>query len=419
MKLSNVISQFGLENMPEEWPARWEASLSGYPGENNIRFIQKDYLHEANDVLKLSGGALQALLEAAEAVAKNEALCMLVWHCANMLHGAYETAGLPEFRFPVSGRLTGEFNGLINVLILLSGLDSALKEHRKRGVPPEVTADTFSDLMLWMDHYRRKYGKWGMEKQAWLINHFSCRLYRLGRLQYIHRPFYGDIKVFRRRGDRRVLALSEAGITYREDGQVDGTNGIFDKTGPWTSCFSADGRQITSNPISPFGCAVKDTVRLDAAEWDLVLAKGSPVLDMHIPEGGKMSPELCGQSLHMAEEFYRTLFPEKDYHAFTCHTWLFDSQFQELLPPESNIVRFQRNFYLYPALGSDFQTFERVFGEKPGDLSKAPRDTALRRAILDFAAQGNHMRDAGGFILPEDLDWGGDPYQRDRLELIE
>ncbi len=410
MDLSRVIAEFELIDVPDEWADQWETSLSSYPGEAETAFLHKHCLHEANNILKLSDGAFDALLETAGSITGNHSLCMLVWHCARMFNSIKNAADYPSLFFPGSKLLTGKFNGLINVIILLSGLDNALKLHRDRGISLKVTEDTFSDLRLWMNHYHRKYGRWGIEEQNWLAYHFTCRLFRLGRLQYIHNSFNGELMVFRNKTGNQAVALSAAGVAYRSDGQRDGTNGIFDETGSWISDFSADEACIIGNPISPFGYAFKNTVRLNTNEWQPVLKKGSPILDIHIPEGERLSLDLCIQSLHLAEEFYKTHFPEKDYYAFTCRTWLFDAQFQKILPPDSNIVKFQRLFYLYPILGSDSQTFSRVFGEKPEDLSKAPKDNTLRKAILEFLEGGNHLHDAGGFILPGDV--GEDYYQK-------
>jgi len=69
-----------------------------------------------------------------------------------------------------------------------------------------------------------------------------------------------------------------------------------------------------------------------------------------------------------------------------------------------------QEFYCYPRLGDGNQTFERVFGGVPEDLTQAPRDTTLRRAILDHVLAGGHMRSGGAFVLTEDLRWGEQVY---------
>jgi hypothetical protein len=45
-----------------------------------------------------------------------------------------------------------------------------------------------------------------------------------------------------------------------------------------------------------------------------------------------------------------------------------------------------------------------VFGNKPADLSQAPRDSSLRRAILDHLQAGNSMHKGMGFILRQEIE---------------
>jgi hypothetical protein len=89
------------------------------------------------------------------------------------------------------------------------------------------------------------------------------------------------------------------------------------------------------------------------------------------------------------------------------------------LPTTSNIVRFQREFYLAPLPNADdSQLFERVFGERPKDLSGLPRDTSLRRSVLDYVDAGGRFHGAGAVIFPEDLAWGQSVYRRGIRSLI-
>ena len=117
-----------------------------------------------------------------------------------------------------------------------------------------------------------------------------------------------------------------------------------------------------------------------------------------------MDHAACGEALRQARAFFPRYFPElPPARAFVCCTWLFDTQYEKLLPAESNIVRFQREFYCYPVKSDDDDPFFRVFGGKPADLRTAPRDSTLRRAMLDHTLAGNAFRIAGGFMLIDGL----------------
>ena len=74
------------------------------------------------------------------------------------------------------------------------------------------------------------------------------------------------------------------------------------------------------------------------------IKKGDHVLEIHIPEGGKLTPELCQASLDMARKFFAEYFPDFNYKCFTCHSWLLDDTLGEYLPHDSGIMSFGNMF---------------------------------------------------------------------------
>ena len=82
---------------------------------------------------------------------------------------------------------------------------------------------------------------------------------------------------------------------------------------------------------------------------------------------------------------------------------MLDPQLARYLPPESNLVSFQRFFRLVPVpAADDRQTLERVFGGPVTDWSKVPRDTSLRRLVAEQAERGIRWRMGAGVMLPAD-----------------
>ena len=99
---------------------------------------------------------------------------------------------------------------------------------------------------------------------------------------------------------------------------------------------------------------------------------GAPILEVHIPRGEKMTPEVCIASFREARVFFAKYFPEYSYSHFTCNSWLLDASLSDFLPPDSNIIRFGAMFdririaegyymlsYLYP-IGTTVETLPSV-----------------------------------------------------------
>jgi hypothetical protein len=123
------------------------------------------------------------------------------------------------------------------------------------------------------------------------------------------------------------------------------------------------------------------------------------VLNTHIPRTGPLTPEAVDSSFTEAKRFFATYFPDHPTRDFVCLSWLLDPALTAALP-DSNLAAFQRRWQLtgegYPG-EADVLFF--VFGRRGSvELDSLPRDTALRRAILDRLTSGQGWSSLTGRI---------------------
>jgi hypothetical protein len=395
MAFDDVMAALGIAAPPPEWRVGWEDAVATCPAE--VPFLADSFLDEVQAVCQYGDDIVAGLRGAMDAIRADARLSTLAWLChreAFLADPEPATWGWPS---PIP---------LFNGVVVLSGLPLMIARNRLRGIPDAVTRAVARDLELWMRHDRHLDGTWDFSRLGWMMNHVRGRLYRLGRLQFVHQPFKGRVLAYRHRATGAVTALSAAGVQYRRDGLVNGTNGRSEEDA-WTSTLlEADGA-VTGYPVDPRGVVGLEPATLALTEWECVLRPGDATLDLHIPQDGPMDYAQCGAALQEALAFYPRYFPEQPApRAFTCFTWLLDPQYSDLLPTSSNIVRFQHEFYCFPLCSDDSDPFFRVFGGKPADLHAAPRDTTLRRAMLDHTLAGNAFRQAAGFILIQGHAWG-------------
>lgn len=307
------------------------------------------------------------------------------------------------YRFTVEVPSLGGVGGMLPLLPLLAGTPRLRDLHRRLRIPRRVVTDTLLDIAIWMRHRRRAVGHWGFNEIGWMLLHFNGRLYRLGRLQFALDRFHGRVHAFRHRGSGRVVLLSAPGVVYRADGRVDGTNGVKDPRGRWTSRLSRRAGEVRGHPMSATARCLKDPVLLPVREWAEVLQPGDPILDMHIPAGLPLNEAAAVASCDRAPAFFASRFPRHRFKALVCYGWLMDAAFQEMLPPVANMRRFQDHFHLYPIRGSGRHSLWTIFGSSAKHLNRAPRDTALRRNVLDFHAAGGTLLGSGGGIWRDHL----------------
>ncbi|MBR2021293.1 MAG: hypothetical protein IJ939_02550 [Clostridia bacterium] len=124
------------------------------------------------------------------------------------------------------------------------------------------------------------------------------------------------------------------------------------------------------------------------------LHKGDKVIDIHIPSGEKLCEKQCKESIRLAKEFFTHYFPEYEYDYFICHSWLMDETLKEILPKESNIVKFQNLFEIYDMKKSD-DILNYVFGWKMtrADLEGLEAKSSLAQKVKE------HISDGGDFFI--------------------
>jgi hypothetical protein len=118
-------------------------------------------------------------------------------------------------------------------------------------------------------------------------------------------------------------------------------------------------------------------------------SRANGVLAVHIPESGPLTPAACDASFRRARE----VFPER--HVASCHSWLLDPQLADVLPADSNIVRFQHRFELTDEGGDgNADVLRFVFHTSDPALDKLVPTTTLERALVE------HMREGGQWRTP-------------------
>jgi hypothetical protein len=419
VKLETVARDLELDSAAEILEPEWEASQASL-AEGDVFFLSPAYARSACLRSSIPEDITEAAVAAAGRIAARHAARAYAWHVHHCLYRSSDYERDAIRKWPSLDRALGEDGRMLYLLALLSGLPQLDEIYRAHSVPDDIARHTLSDVARWLggDEDGPVQRPWGITPVAvsWLINHMKGELYRVGRLQFQFSTFHYEVRAFRHRASGAVVALSEDGAHFRADG---GRVARDVDTGPgaWASRLIAANGRVTGNPIAPDGKARAEQIALDATDWLPVLTPNRPALAIHIPAGGPMAHDRCGESFRRALPFFRDHFPDRPFDAFCCSSWLLDAELQEFLPATANIVRFQREFYLFPVPIGPGYVLSNILGSVPSDLSAAPRRTALQRAAVAVLERGKSLRPTGGgcFLLPDDLDWGSQVYLRQGL----
>lgn len=411
--LQAVLRSLGMEGLVESWRDTWEISGRSYPARDEVFFLQAQHVRDVCQWLTMGPDVREALLDAAAVIRREAGLRRLAWHVHWLVFQCDLDWTARRRQWPMLPQELGDAGRLFYAVVFLGAVPALRAAHNKSGVPETVTVQTLADLELWIREYRNRFGVWGFNETWWLTGHLTSQLFHLGRLQFQMEQFDVDMHVFQRHTDGKPLLLAGNNMRFRSDGQFANADGLDAREGVWQTTYRRDERSTFGYPIAPTGRALHDPVELPTEEWEERLGKGDRVLGIHIPATGAMDHQACGASFQCAKEFFSKHFPEYDFRAFTCESWLLDPQLECHLPEQSNIVRFLREFYLFPFPGaSAAQTIERVFGGKAiDDWRSAPQRTSLQRIVAQHVLSGGRWRSGGGLILVEGMDWGSQTHR--------
>lgn len=348
------------------------------------------------NLLALSEAQSEAIERAVQMAVENKEMACVIESDLHLLEVGEGKIGTPE---EVRRKMYGdELYRMHPVLVLLMRLPWLIEQYSARGISEAVLKDTLSDVRIWMDVCQRKTGYPGLLEYGWLSNHFSFRLFRLGRLQFVYQKGTAPAYVYRHKESGTVVALCPNGSRYYPNGDGAGVNGK-PTDDAWAATLIEENGRVEGFPIHRSGYAVQSRMSLNLTEWELAFKPGDPVLDMHIAEGCPLDPQAVHESLITAPEFFRKHLGLKDMKAFTCASWLLDDNIAQMMPG-GNIAAFQRFFHLVPHdNSSDWQTRQRAFGNPDIDILTAECSTTLQKSIKAWYKAGRYCRHAAGFIL--------------------
>ncbi|MDD3361299.1 MAG: acyltransferase domain-containing protein [Hespellia sp.] len=124
------------------------------------------------------------------------------------------------------------------------------------------------------------------------------------------------------------------------------------------------------------------------------------VINVHIPEAGPLDYMECKAAYREAAAFFKKYFGmEKIF--FYCDSWLLTPAHEEILPEQSNVLQFMRDYQIYhweaDEKGHDLW---RIFGKEDcSNAAELPENTSLQKAYKKWLLDGNYSGCGKGAML--------------------
>jgi hypothetical protein len=400
-----ILSALGESATLDAVKLHWDASMAARTADS-LAFLHPDAIRAALTDCGFEPTHAPALVSVANRIASDPALSCLAGHCAWRVYEG-PADGFWVSGFPTLATALGDEAGLFYLLLGLAFAPRVREHHRRLAIPEQVTQDTLRQPHCFALNYSRAYGgRLGVFKSqlGWLRLYTREKYFRIGRLEFWYKSYGGGVLAYRHRSTGEVIALAPDQAKFDAQGFIPREQDLPIRPVAWVAALSESTETVTGTPITPRGVGLPQPVTLPLQTWECVLAPGTPVLDVHIPAGGGLTPEACTEAMRRAASFFATQFPDEPPAAsFVCNSWIYNPGLEDFLPADSNLVRHLRDVYLYPLPSGGTEGLWFIFLRDPIDPATAPRETSLQRAVLDYLAKGNTWRSSGMFFLTADL----------------
>ena len=408
---ADVFNDLGLP--AESWRIMmpgWGPAMAAMPEE--LPGLDPKTLQGSCSICSLSPEMQARIMETAGIIRERPALKAFFWHACYKMAAVHRTEGSSSSGFDgwaYPEKDLGDSARLFYTLVILSVVPEAVRNYRRQQVPDEVIRATLN-LQPGLERSARR-GRPGSDPAViyWFRLYAQGRIFNLGRFQYKIIELFSFGAMLRNRKTGRKILLAEpdfkfdrAGFAVQKGMESDSDRTtVFEETSDaWSGCA-----------VHPAGYILSGVRTFPKSEWEAVLRRGDPLLDMHIPAGGGMTPEAAHDSFAFAFRFFREHFRDRYAPAIVCQSWIFNTQFEQLLP-ESNLAALMRKCYLFPCVSSGKDGFYFLFGQDYENPADAPHDTSYRRAMLSVLERGGRLRLGGMLFLEEDLpDYYSNPYR--------
>ena len=400
--LKTLMEEVGCKKYPERWGEIFDGAMAEYDEQGcyltKVEFY--DELHEKYGCFSKYGEVYKA---AARQTAEDEALSRFLTLLAMALQDdEHKKDDLKMFSRPVTPEGKGVLAyEMVTGLALCSQLETGAENMRKRGFPQETINDVLTLAVGGVSTSERKNnGAPGFELLGWAQLYINARLLIIERLEIEFLSKFSAKAIVFQNKDGAIVSLAND-LELHRDGFALGSLHYEEEEGSWIATVEETEDAWVGYPFAENGYVSGEKIELSKEEWDKVLETGDPVIRLHIPPVGKMTPEMIDKTLVEAKKFAKEHYPDFNYKAFACHSWLVDPQLDEILNQESNIVKFRQRFHSLTRKSGGTDVFNFIFN-KPNmnfDIRDLPEDSSLQRALKNHYLSGKAIYELEGFFL--------------------
>ncbi len=352
--------------------------------------VDKERIISFNNEYNIFRKWFDDVLAACDEVSKDEDLLVYIYTLVCVIKG---NAPLSVLEAPDRARMDTDFAPLFALLYFLEDMIDNMK---RRGCTHQIISDTLYGFDSEMNDYYAIHGRSGMRSYIWWFLLFvRGELLRIGRFQFQILKLQNKIRVYTKADDVKVLIDGEY---MHRDGMIFGSLGQEDEAGRYYAEITQNGDEVTGYACNELGECVSERITLKG--YTEVLRAGDDVISVHIPSDGPLDYDYSEKSYAEAKELFQNYYPEYNFKAFYCDSWLLEKRLKAIMGRETNITRFADGYITFPTKSTGSAVYGFLFNQKGiVDPSTLPENSSMHTKVKEYLSAGNIFHEKGGVRL--------------------
>ena len=372
----------------EELIPYYEKGTKRYQELGDFIFEQKRLI-EYNEKYHIFRAYFDEVLQAADLVRQDPLLALHTYILTCVIEEGAELSILPIVD---RNRMDTDFAPLYALLYFLEDM---IGDMERRGLPWKVISDTLNGFECEMNDYYDIFGRHGMRRYvSWFLLWIKKEILQIGRLQYQFKMMNDKIRVYEKDGDIQILM---DGVYMHPKGMIFGSGGQDAEAEKYLAEITENGEEVTGYAVNWYGECVPEKVTLKG--YRELFRSGVPILSTHIISHQIFTPEVLEESYRQAEEVLAKCYPEYDYKAICCYSWMMEKRLRQIMDRDTNITRFADKYHAFPVKSMGNGAYSFLYHlPAPVAPEELPEGNSMQRAVKKYLCEGNYFYEKGGLI---------------------
>lgn len=288
---------------------------------------------------------------------------------------------------------------LAMLMTLIPFIPAAAEKYTEGGFSVKETASYLQAFGSCMNSTKIRTGYVGLDKTYFMwLHHFAfAEIFRIHGIQFEFAKINKNDAYLKNKVSGEILPIMYAGQVHASGRMLVGAGGYEDDTGSFTAEFTETEDSYIGYGV--YGHVINREKKIyPKTQWELLAKAGDKCLAMHLPRGADIREENVRRACTAAFEIVKKSYPVYVGAPVQCGSWLLDPGNEEILGPDSNVVRFGKLFVRIPTKSAGRAANGFVFPGKPLADEDLPEDTRLQRGLKERYLSGGYSYSFRGIL---------------------